>query len=136
MREHIFKAKCRDNGEWVKGSLLTYDDGDCFMCVEELKDVLNKYQVIPKTVCEYTGLTDKNGKKIFEGDAVRQYLEYVKNTYNNDYYDCGNVFWNQQTSRFMRTSTIFSDDVVMLESFVYEVLGNICDNPELLEVRA
>lgn len=71
MRDILFKAKRLDNGAWVEGSLITYKDGTAFICCEDyIPDVLNKYEVDPATVCEWTGLIDRNGMKVFEGDQL------------------------------------------------------------------
>lgn len=78
MREILFKAKRLDNGEWVDG----------FSCCigpvgQEKHYIIPMYasafygiEVDPSTVCEYTSLTDKNGKKIFDGDVVRRETDY------------------------------------------------------------
>ena len=128
-REILFKAKRIDNGEWVEGDLerTKYDD------VIWIVDVRGEkcYRCDSDTICQYTGLTDKNGKKIWENDILCGHLDekYPEDiTYTK-------VFWNVNGFYTKESRSI---DVHLLDRFeqeYFEVVGNIFDNPELLEVE-
>lgn len=123
MREILFRGKRVNNGEWVEGSLLrrtpliaTYASNDTsipgYIC-----------EVIPESVGEYTGLRDKNGKKIFEHDIVRI---AVCGTYDNYV-----ISYDKENARFVVGDTGFAFWSYI--STKIEVIGNIHDNPELLK---
>ena len=136
MREILFRGKT-DKGEWVQGCFLHNGfDYDTAIWEEENKLVT---EVIPKTVGQYTGLTDKNGTKIFEDDIVKctdtfsdyEFIAVVmfgnpKGEYN----------WGFQLNRISganaNTDILLWVDVEETGAFI-EIIGNIHDNPELLE---
>lgn len=128
MREILFSGKRKDNAEWVEGYYLKINDVSFILPNGlYLKDIV---EVDPKTVCQYTGLTDKNGKKIFEGDIVRNF--FCIDDHNEPLYECGKVMYDmEEGSGFM----IRDEENNLYEIKMFgniEVIGNIFDNPDLI----
>ena len=129
MREILFRAKRIYENEWVEGSLICFADGCCFICVQgENMDFLDKIGVIPKTVGQYTGRTDRNGKRIFEGDIVTGLFLFGLSvnavvTFKDGAY--GLEWYRGDIKTFDAFTSICNVE--------YEVIGKIHDNPELLK---
>ena len=149
-RETKFKGKRIDNGEWVYGNLIYSEDAEetdgfftliipqkdsnCF--TDGIGDLGFEcwHKVIPETVGQYTGLKDRNGKEIYEGYVVK--IKYFRSEY------LGKVIYNKKTCGF----EIWYNSIVgaygekathkinFATDIEIEVIGNIHDNPELLEV--
>ena len=121
MREILFRGKRKDNGEWVEGDLMQH-----YIHHDDLTIVVSGcvyYEVDGETVSQFTGLTDKNGSKIFEGDVFMSHVG-LKMTieWQNDY--C--LYMMRWLSDNYQSKT----DAKFLNKS--EVIGNIHDNPELL----
>lgn len=126
MREILFKAKRIDNGEWIEGYYVHADETLCKSDVHVIFDgydlsVAAENEVDPETVCQYTGLIDKNGAKIFEGDFVN-----VRTTAYM-FRSCV-VKWNESNAMWSVASG--KARYRMSDSFKYEVIGNIHDKEE------
>lgn len=126
MREILFRGKLAKSGKWSEGNLVVNKRGICIITPDETP--LGTYgQVIPETVGQFTGLTDKNGNKIFEGDIV------VVNTTSIDEEDgYGVIDWHEDTARFIVELPNLLVDFDNLYDYECEIIGNIHDNPDLL----
>lgn len=153
MREILFKAKRVDNGEWVEGFVVkrVHNEGEFLdgkikwemikvdYIFREIEDCC--YKIIPETLCEFTGLHDKNGKRIFEGDIIKstsdlvnfrgeksgkkvtKIYEVVVTDDNSSY-----TYGTREVRGTYISRTIYKENAKQF----YEVVGNRFDNPELL----
>lgn len=142
MREILFRGKRIANGKRVSGYYVVRkrpyfkDKGADFehiICDNLVIDDFNDkqfvdtipitYSVDPETIGQYTGVTDTNGNKIFEGDVVWD-------SYDEDY---GKVEWDNDTAKFIITFSTFTVDFDSVYGKELEIVGNVFDTPEFLE---
>ena len=141
---YLYRGKRIDNGKWVEGSLVTgvffrlgqeipymfcpnLADYDCF---EDFSEENGIFEVDPSTICQCTGLKDKNGRLIFENDILSGHIdvEFPEDETRK------RVVWHENG---WCTNELGCDDYEELDDFDsenFEVIGNKFDNPELLEV--
>ncbi len=130
MREILFRGKWKDNGEWVYGY---YSPANIPImgCVGHFinEGGYRAVEVDPETVCQYTGLTDKNGKKIFDGDILESH--YDDNHPNDSIIET--IVW-QGNGWCIKQGSLDPDPIQATNILSYsKVVGSIHDNPELLE---
>jgi len=129
MREILFRGKRKDNGEWFEGfygksgekAYIIYDN-DIAVSYVSMKEV------IPETVGQYTGLSDKNGNKIFEGDILEFPDRFVV-VFWHTHLGC----WDSNFLKFTNKENGREDMSPLNWDCKSKVIGNIHDNPELLK---
>ena len=136
-REILFKAKRKDNGEWVEGGYFSepYTDKKYIVRWNSFGIGFNEFiEVNPDTLCQYTGLTDKNGQKIWENDivSINAYSYYEP---EDDYF--GVVKYSSKDACWCLCGEVSDVICECFRSYTTEInkRGNIFDNPELLEVE-
>ena len=136
MREILFRAKRLKDKIWVEGSLLVLDadSGYCFITQPyksastlPVKDLIynHTHLVDPETVCQFTGMTDRNGKKIWENNIVQMF-------YRDGETNVGTIRYTDECVRFQ----YYEGNIIGYGIDItcdMEVIGNIFDNPELLK---
>lgn len=148
IREAIFRGKRTDNGEWVEGDLLHYESGEMAICKGfskygyEATEIIGRYKVLPETVGQFTGLTDKNGKRIFEGDildvssdvayggvAVHRLGYFVVEFHNGCFMK--SALDDPQLSFFdnAKRKGLYH----FISTDIHKIVGNIHDNPDILK---
>lgn len=159
MREILFRGKRPDNNEWVEGFYVCISGtchyiltGNPVIACGEIN--VEYYRVIPETVGRYTGLKDMNGKRIFEGDIFKfddevwesyytscgtEYDSYPVENYGVVGYDTYYARFDFVDYKYEENSVeadLHENHAIEFADFVreLEVIGNIYDNPELLEV--
>ena len=141
MREILFNAKRTDNGEWVDGYYMERN-GKPFIGIDisigiDMFDVFRTliirwFEIDPETLCQFTGLYDKNGKKIWEND-IFQYTDEITMITNKDL-----IKYNETHASFVRLHNtgklglqyLWIDEAICNHG---DVIGNIFDNKELLQ---
>ena len=136
MRMIKFRGQRQSDNKWIYGDLMQPTE----LCdIYEISDCNtidgSRYDVIKDTVGQYTGLHDKNGKEIYEGDIIQHLYEY------SDITDRYLVEWDEDELRYVFQNLSNKNNFCALEDmyddyygdYAIEVIGNIYDNPELLE---
>ena len=127
---YYFRAKRIDNGEWVYGAVLFHDSDAATIFNQHPADgSLQGFEVNIKTICQCTGLKDKNGKLIFENDIMEAHLD---DEFPEDI-SRFKIEWLDNGWVVNQPGCVDREYISDFETETYEVCGNTFDNPELLE---
>ena len=123
---YLFKAKHFE--EWHIGNIVKEPDG---LYIRDIKENVMAYIDDESTICQCTGLKDKNGKLIWENDVVGFWDAYSTENGQAEMDCIGKVVWDDETISFQVTNRLSAESYEVLDEC--SVIGNIFDNPELLE---
>ena len=137
---YLYKAKRIDGGEWVQGYYVKGSDmygketnvifePDAIFYSNGETDGLA--EIDPSTICQCTGLKDKNGKLIWENDVVGFWDTYSTENGQAEMDCIGKVVWDDETISFQVTNRLSADSYEVIDEC--SVIGNIFDNPEILD---
>lgn len=132
-RKIEFRGKRLDSSEWLYGDLMHDNHHGCYVYPNDCGGLYTENKVNPDTVGQYTGMKDKNDKKIFEGDIIR--------VHDEDGIDIGVVRYNEDFGKYICVYSEISGNWFDFEGtngeflalFCTKVIGNIYDTPELLK---
>ena len=128
MREILFRGKRTDNGEWVEGNLFIPDSDSRPTQILMGTDIVRiSYEIDPETVGQYTGLTNKDGKKLFEGDIIQ-----YRNTNGNIINPLEVIIFKENGWRAKPTKSDITYELTTNSAKHYNIVGNIYDNVELI----
>ena len=135
---YLFRGKSLIGRKWVIGDLLQWEDGDSEICVKDSDGGKGKFAVDPQTVGQCTGLKDKNGRLIFEWDVVESRASENQEDWKkwvvgfSDGSFCFNRKIPKKRKHKYEENLLCVDEI---ELYGLTVIGNVTDNPELLEVK-
>lgn len=130
MREILFRGKRLNDGSWVYGYYVhQYGSNLIYTDKEHAEYEFDNIHVVPATVGQYTGMQDKNGTRIFEGDIVEG-ADFCEEE------GFGEIIWDEDAARFAVIGSGLTVDFDNYYGYELLVRGNVHDNPELLEEEA
>lgn len=136
LERHLFKAKRKDSGEWVFGGLAYCEKTGAYFITNMGKDHISyigyHQEVNPDTICQCTGLKDKNGNLIWENDIIAYWDSYSTESGLAEADCIGKVVWDDETISFQVTNRLSAESYEVLGDEC-SVIGNVFDNQEMLE---